>query len=123
MADDTHQAPAAIDTYIAGFPADVQERLQAMRRAIHEAAPEATEAMAYGIPTFRLGENLVHFGGFAHHIGFYPTPPAMTAFHDRLAVYKSAKGSVQFPHDQPLPLELVADITRFRVAEVLKKKG
>ena len=106
-----------IDDYIAGFPAPVQERLVALRTTIREHAPQATERISYGIPTFHLGGNLVHFGAFAHHVGFYPGPSGITAFADALASYRQAKGSVQFPHDAPLPLDLVAAIVAFRVAE------
>jgi uncharacterized protein YdhG (YjbR/CyaY superfamily) len=88
---------------------------------IRKAAPGATEAIKYGIPTFVLGENLVHFAAFKKHIGFYPTPSAITAFRDKLSVYKSAKGSVQFPLESPMPLKLIEQIVRFRVKEVLGK--
>ncbi len=120
--DDAKQAPTTIDEYIAQFPDDVQERLQTMRATIHAAAPDATEAIAYGMPTFRFNGNLVHFGAFKSHIGFYPTPNGLDEFKDRLAVYKGAKGSVQFPFDQPLPLDLVTDIVKFRLAENSQKK-
>lgn len=120
--DDAKQAPTTIDEYIAQFPDDVQERLQTMRATIHAAAPDATEAIAYGMPTFRFNGNLVHFGAFKSHIGFYPTPNGLDEFKERLAVYKGAKGSVQFPFDQPLPLDLVTDIVKFRLAENSKKK-
>lgn len=120
--DDAKQAPTTIDEYIAQFPEDVQERLQTMRATIHAAAPDATEAIAYGMPTFRFNGNLVHFGAFKSHIGFYPTPNGLDEFKERLAVYKGAKGSVQFPFDQPLPLDLVTDIVKFRLAENSQKK-
>lgn len=120
--DNAKQAPTTIDEYIAQFPDDVQERLQTMRATIHAAAPDATEAIAYGMPTFRFNGNLVHFGAFKSHIGFYPTPNGLDEFKDRLAVYKGAKGSVQFPFDQPLPLELVTDIVKFRLEENSQKK-
>ncbi len=108
----------AIDAYIAPFPAEIQTRLQAMRQTIREAAPEATETINYAMPTFKLhGKNLVHFAAYDKHIGFYPTPSAMTAFEERLTAYKRAKGSVQLSHDQPLPLELVREMVLFRVAE------
>lgn len=122
MTEEASQAPTTIDEYIAGFPADAQERLQAMRQTIRAAAPEATESINYGVPTFQLNGNLVHFGMSKNHIGFYPTPSGMTAFQDRFAGYKTAKGSVQFPNDQPLPLDLVTEIVRFRVEEQRKKK-
>ena len=113
----------AVDDYIAGFPPDVKARLEAMRATIRSAAPDATERIAYGIPTFWLNGNLVHFAGFAHHVGFYPAPSGIDAFRAQLAGYESAKGSVRFPHDRPLPLDLVAEIVGFRVAENAQAKG
>lgn len=123
MTNAARKGPATIDAYIADFPQDVQERLQLMRQTIHAAAPGLTEAIAYGMPTFRLkSKNVIHFGAFTHHIGLYPTPSGMEAFAERLAPYESGKGSARFPNDQPLPLELVADITRFRAAQVGQQK-
>lgn len=117
------KGPTTIDAYIAVFPPDVQERLQTMRQTVHAAAPGLSEAISYGMPTFRLnGKNVVHFGGFAHHIGFYPTPISIETFAERLAPYAGGKGSARFPNDQPLPLDLVTDIVRFRVAVVSQKK-
>jgi uncharacterized protein YdhG (YjbR/CyaY superfamily) len=108
---------ATIDEYIAGHAPAVQARLTAMRATIRQHAPGAEERISYGIPTFHLGGNLVHFAAFAKHVGFYPGPTGIAAFQEALACYKSAKGSVQFPHSEPLPLELVAAIVQFRVAE------
>lgn len=108
-----------IDTYIKTFPKDVQKVLEDIRMTIHEEAPEATEAISYQIPTFKLnGKNLVHFAGWKHHIGFYPTPSGTTAFSKELAAFNPAKGSVQFPLDQPIPFELIKKIVRYRVEEV-----
>ena len=112
--------PQSIDEYIAGFPPDVRNKLEAMREVIKRAAPQAQEAISYRMPTFRLYGNLVHFAAFSHHIGFYPTPAGIEAFKTELSPYKGAKGSIQFPLTEPLPLELVARITRFRAAENLK---
>ena len=109
----------SIDTYIDQFPNDVQARLQQLRKTILKLAPGATEAMSYQIPTFKLNGNLVHFAAFKKHIGFYPGAAGIAAFQDELAVYKSAKGSVQFPLDQALPLDLVKKIVKFRVAQNL----
>lgn len=109
----------SIDTYIAQFPDDVQARLQKLRTTILNLAPGATEAMSYQIPTFKLNGNLVHFAAFKKHIGFYPGAAGIAAFQDELAGYKSAKGSVQFPLDQALPLDLVKKIVEFRVAQNL----
>jgi uncharacterized protein YdhG (YjbR/CyaY superfamily) len=114
---------ADIDAYIAGFPSPVRARLEDMRATIRRAAPGATERMAYGIPTFHLNGNLVHFAAFERHLGFYPTPSGIAAFREPLARYKSAKGSVQFPHDEPLPLDLVAEIVKFRVAEMTEERS
>lgn len=108
---------ASIDEYIATFPEETQEILKQLRAAIKETAPEAKEKFSYGIPTFTLNGNLVHFAAFKTHIGFYPTPSGIEAFKDELAGYKQAKGSVQFPIDQPLPLELIRRIVAFRIAE------
>mgnify|MGYP001417933454 FL=1 len=111
------EAPQTIDAYIAGFPEDVQAILQQVRRTIHEAAPEATEAISYQMPTFKLHGNLVHFGAFKNHIGFYPVPSGMAAFEEELAAYKQGKGSVQFPLNKPMPLDLIRRIVEFRVQE------
>jgi len=106
-----------IDDYISGFPAGVQERLSCIRGIIHATVPEAEEAMAYGIPTFRLKGNLVHFAGYKNHIGFYPASSGIAAFKAQLAGYESAKGSVKFPLSAPLPVKLITDIVKFRVRE------
>jgi uncharacterized protein YdhG (YjbR/CyaY superfamily) len=106
-----------IDEYIAGFPPDVQKLLKEMQATIQEAAPDAQEKISYRMPTFYLNGNLVHFAAFKNHIGFYPAPRGIEAFAQELAAYKGAKGSVQFPLDQPLPLDLVRRIVEFRAAE------
>ncbi|WP_037292143.1 iron chaperone [Saccharibacillus sacchari] len=110
---------AAVNAYIADFSEEVQRRLSELRRIIREEVPEAGEKISYGMPTFTLHGNLVHFGGFKGHIGFYPTPSGIDAFAKELAVYKNAKGSVQFPFDQPLPEELIRRMVRLRVEESL----
>lgn len=112
-----------IDEFIAAFPAPVQDKLRKLRDTIRKAAPSATEAIKYGIPTFVLNGNLVHFSGYDHHIGFYPAPSGILEFRKELSAYDSAKGSVRFPLDKPLPLSLVAQIVKFRVAENLAKKS
>lgn len=114
-------APRNIDEYISSFPAEIQKILESIRLIIRELAPEAGEAIKYGIPTFTLNGNLVHFAAFKKHIGFYPTPTGLTAFQEELAPYKSGKGSVRFPLDQPIPFELIRKIVRFRVEENSKK--
>ncbi len=113
--------PTTIDEYISGFPPEIQEILQRIRRTIQQAAPQATEAMAYQMPTFKLEGNLVHFAAFKHHIGFYPTPSGTEKFQTEIARYKHAKGSIQFPLDQPIPYALITKIVKFRVKENLAK--
>jgi len=112
---------ATIDEYIAMFPADIQEKLQEIRRTIKAAAPEATEKISYQMPTFYLNGNLVHFAAFKNHIGFYPAPSGIEEFKEELAVYQSSKGAVRLPLDKPLPLDLITAIVKYRVTENLKK--
>lgn len=112
-----------IDEFIAGYPKEVQTILKKIRASVKKEAPDAEEAIAYGIPTFKLnGKNLVHFSAFEDHIGFYPTPSGIEAFKKELSLYKSAKGSVQFPLDKTIPYELIKMIIAFRVKEITKKK-
>lgn len=110
-----------IDDYIKGYPKDVQKLLNLMRKTIQKAAPKAEEAIKYGIPTFVLEGNLVHFGGAKNHIGFYPGSSPINIFKKQLKGYKTSKGTIQFPLDQPLPLDLVTEITKFRIKENLEK--
>lgn len=106
-----------IDQYIAMFPKDVQEKLEAVRATIHAAAPEAKEKISYQIPTFTLHGNLVHFAAFKNHIGFYPTGRGVEAFKEELGSYAVTKGTVRFPLSEPLPLDLIARIVRLRVSQ------
>ena len=114
--------PATIDAYIEDFPAAVQARLEKVRATIRKNAPEATEKISYRIPSFDFNGNLVHFAGYENHIGFYPGAGGIAEFKDQLKKYKSGKGSVQFPHAEPLPLQLVGEITRFRVRQNAEKR-
>jgi uncharacterized protein YdhG (YjbR/CyaY superfamily) len=116
--------PKNIDDYITRFPTDVQDILQKIRTIIKEAAPAAEERISYQMPTFYLRGNLVHFAAFKNHIGFYPTPSGIEQFKDELSPYKGAKGSVQFPLDQPgrpIPYDLIRRIVEFRVREASEK--
>lgn len=110
-----------VDNYVDGFPEEIQAFLKQIQKAILLAAPEAQQKISYGIPTFFLNGNLVHFAAFKNHIGFYPVPSGMKAFKEELSVYKQGKGSVQFPFDKPMPLNLVTEIVKFRVNENLEK--
>lgn len=113
--------PKNIDEYIAGFPEDVQVILEELRATIRKAAPEAEETINYGIPTFTLKGNLVHFAGYKRHIGFYPAPSGIEQFKDELSAYDGVKGSVKFPLEKPIPYELVSRIVTFRVKENLER--
>lgn len=114
-------APANIDQYIAGFSPDVQVILDKVRMTIRKAAPEAEETIKYQLPTFTLEGNLVHFGAFKNHIGFYPTPTGIEEFKKELSAYEGAKGSVKFPLDKPIPFDLIGKIVKFRVKENLER--
>lgn len=114
--------PSNIDDYIARFPKEVQPLLNKMRLTVQRAAPQATETISYGIPAFTLGGMLVWFAAHKNHIGFYPRASGIAVFRKELAQYKQAKGSVQFPFEQPLPLPLITRIVKFRVKENLSKK-
>ena len=106
-----------IDEYISQFPENVAVILQKIRSTIQKAAPQATETIKYRLPTFVFNGNLVHFGGFKTHIGFYPTPSGIEEFKQELSKFKGGKGSVQFPVDQPIPYSLITKIVKFRVKE------
>jgi uncharacterized protein YdhG (YjbR/CyaY superfamily) len=110
-----------IDEYIAQYPSEVQARLEKIRATIRKAAPQARERISYAIPTFSQCGNIVHFAAYEHHIGFYPGASAIKHFAKDLAAYASAKGSVQFPLDRPVPLGLIGKIARFRVKENVAK--
>ena len=111
----------AIDEYIDTFPDDIQARLNRLRRAIQRAAPDATETISYQMPAFRLHGTLVYFAAWTHHIGLYAAGGTAEAFENELAGYVQTKGSIHFPHDEPLPLRLVAKIVKYRANENLEK--
>lgn len=113
--------PKTINEYIAGFPTDVQVILEKLRATIRKAAPGAEEAIKYRLPTFVLSGNLVHFGAFKKHIGFYATPTGNKQFRKELSAYQGARGSVQFPLDKPIPYGLVSKMVKFRVKENLER--
>jgi uncharacterized protein YdhG (YjbR/CyaY superfamily) len=110
-----NQPPLNIDEYIAAFPLETQKLLEQVRQAIREIAPDAQETISYAMPAFKLNGNLVYFAAYKHHIGFYATPTGHEAFKDELSKYKTGKGSVQFPLNQAMPLDLIKRIVAFRV--------
>ena len=110
-----------IDEYISTFPQEIQEILHKVRQTIREAAPGAEEAIRYGMPTFVLKGNLVHFAAYKSYIGFYPAPSGIDQFITELAPYRAGKGTIQFPLDQPIPYRLISQVVAFRVSENLTK--
>lgn len=113
-----------VSDYILGFPPEVRRKLTELRTIIARAAPDAEEKISYQMPTYCLNGNLVHFAAYKKHIGFYPTPSGIAAFAGELQPYKTSKGAVQFPVDQPLPVEVIEKIVIFRRTEnLLKAKG
>jgi uncharacterized protein YdhG (YjbR/CyaY superfamily) len=110
-------APATIDAYVAGFPADVQSILQRIRRTIRDAAPDARETISYAIPAFALDGALVYFAAFKHHVGFYPPVRGNASLEKAVARYAGEKGNLRFPLDEPIPYALIARIVRHRARQ------
>jgi len=121
MMDGNKMTYDSIDHYISTFPPDIQDILESIRKVIHEAAPDAVEKISYQMPTFAQHGNVVHFAAFKNHIGFYPAPSGIEEFERELAPYKAGKGTIQFPLGQPMPMELITKVVKFRVAENLAK--
>lgn len=113
---------SSIDDHIKGFPLNVQKILRKIRETIRKAAPKAEETISYGIPTFKLNGNLVHFAGYEHHIGFYPGSKAIKLFKKKLSKYETSKGTVRFSLEKEIPYTLIRDITKMRVKENTKNK-
>ncbi|GHT72872.1 hypothetical protein FACS189456_2520 [Bacteroidia bacterium] len=111
------QTPKNIDEYIAVFPVEVQEIMSRIRATINGAAPEAQEKISWRMPTFTMKKILVQFGGFKNHIGFFPGPAAIEAFAEELTEYKTSKGTIQFPYKNPVPLELITKIVKYKMIQ------
>ena len=111
--------PETVDAYISQFPKSTQQILSQVREAVKEASPHAEEMISYGMPAYKLDKRpLVYFAGYEKHIGFYATPTGHAAFEKQLSKYKQGKGSVQFPIEEAMPLDLIRKIVHFRVKEV-----
>jgi uncharacterized protein YdhG (YjbR/CyaY superfamily) len=120
--DKKRETVSTIDDYIKSYPREVQLRLTAIRKLIAELAPQAVEKISYQMPAFSIKGNMVYFAAYARHIGFYPTPQGIGAFKKELSDFKNGKGSVQFPHDQPLPIDLIRKMVKYRIEKNPKKK-
>jgi uncharacterized protein YdhG (YjbR/CyaY superfamily) len=114
---------SAIDKYINIFPNQTQTKLRSLRATIKKAAPDATEIISYGIPTFKIDKNLVHFAAYKNHIGFYPTPSGIIEFKGELSSYKTSKGAIIFPLNRELPIKLIQSIVEFGVSELKHKRS
>ena len=115
--DNNQSIPQNIDEYIAQFSKEVQAIMQTVRKAIHEAAPLATEKISWQMPTFYHHGNVIHFAGNKSHLGIYPGASGVEHFTAELTEYKTSKGAIQYPYANPLPIELIQKITKYRVAE------
>lgn len=109
-----------IEEYISGYPPEIQEKMQALRKAINEAAPDSKEKISWGMPTFYLNGNLVHFAAHKNHIGFYPGLSGVEAFQEEGKEFIGTKSTFRFPYDKPIPLDLVMRVVQFRVAESIR---
>lgn len=115
------QEYSTVEEYIALCPEEMRPILEKIRHRIRQAAPDAVEKISWGMPTFYQGENLIHFAAAKQHIGIYPGEKAMVVFAPKLEGYKTSKGAIQLPFSQPIPYELIEEITRFRVKEAGEK--
>lgn len=118
---ENEKAITTIDAYIAAADASVQPMLDTLRQWIKEEAPQAKERISWGMPTFDLYGNLIHFAAQKHHIGLYPGSSGVEAFLPQLKGYKTSKGAIQLPLSQPLPQQLIRQIVRYRVEENLRE--
>jgi uncharacterized protein YdhG (YjbR/CyaY superfamily) len=112
---------STVDEYIAGFPKDIQDKLQKLRQTVRKAAPEAEEVISYQMPALKLHGIMAYFAAFKNHIGFFPTASGIAAFKNDLASYETTKGTVRFPLDKPLPLSLIGKIVKYRAKENLRR--
>lgn len=113
---------STVDAYIAKYPPAVQDLLQRVRDTIHSAAPDATERISYGIPTYTMGQNVIHFGAGKNHIGLYPGADGVLIFAEKTTAYRTSKGAIQLPLDAPIPYDLIREITEYRVRAVTEAK-
>jgi len=116
------KTPLDIDDYISGFPLEIQERMNSVRKTIRENAPEATEGISWGMPTFKIKKILVQFAGFKNHLGFFPFPETIEHFRDELTSYRTSKGGIQFPYNKPVPYDLIKRITCYNRDKLVGKE-
>jgi len=116
------KAPATVDEYIAQLTKEKSKLLKQIRVIVKEMAPDAMEVISFRMPAYKQNGMLLFFAAHKNHIGFYPGISAVEAYKKKLEQYKTSKGTIQFPLDSPLPLELIKEIVAYRVNENLLKK-
>ena len=116
-------SPKTVTSYINSAPKESRQKLRELRACVHAAAPGAVESLKWKMPAFSYHRILVMFAGYKHHVGLYPTASAVKAFAKDIAKYNTARGSIQFPLDEPLPVALIKKIIKFRVRESIEKDG
>lgn len=114
--------PTSVEEYFSWFPPEIREKLELIRQTIRQAVPEAKEVISYHMPAFKTKEVLVYYAAAKNHLGFYPTNGPVSEFKKELAAYKTTKGAIQIPYDQPVPVKLIADIAKFRFFQVEDKR-
>lgn len=107
-----------IENYISKFPSEIQKRLELIRATVKSSIPDVTEVMSYGVPAFKRNSKTVMYAAFKHHIGLYPTPDVIEVFRNELSNYEQSKGTIQFPHEKELPIDLILKITRYRLEQI-----
>ena len=112
----------SVEEYLSWFPQEIREKLELIRQVLKESVPEAKEVISYHMPAIKTTEVLVYYAAAKNHLGFYPTNSGVTEFKKELAEYQTSKGAIQIPYDQPVPVKLIEDITKFRFFEVEEKK-
>lgn len=115
--------PETVDEYIAEQPEEIQPILHEFRKVIRENAPQATEVISWGMATYKMPKNLIHFAAQKHHVGLHPGPDTVTKFAEKLSGFKMTKGTIQFPYNKPVPFDIVAEIVRFNVEKASATKG
>lgn len=115
--------PDSVDQYLSWFSGEIRERLALIRATLKQGIPEAEEVISYHMPAFRISEVLVYFAAAKNHIGFYPTNTGVSEFKKELEAYQTSKGAIQFPHNKPLPIDLILEIAQFRFLQVKSKNN
>jgi len=110
-----------IDEYIESFEPEIKKTLIELRNFIKSKVPEATEKISYGMPTFYLHGNLIHFAAFKNHYSIFPSPSGIDVFEKELTPYRTGKGTLSFPINKPLPWDIIEKILEYRIKEKIHR--